>query len=304
MSGPRVGSGFGGSGAHSNEDVEPLNTTGMSGAQGEYQEEDWRMVPARQAAGVQPTLMQQAEQFADEMVLSEIEKRTLFGRPITRKMSLAMVGGCIVAGIVLIVIIVKAISGGDDTQTETISAKEGKLRYQLFSNSLMPLVGSSVVTQGTADEMALHWLSYEDPLAINPRQGIDKVVQRFVLANIYFATKGDDWVNSCSFLSEKDECDWNEGDGVMGALCNSDGFVDRLTLSNHKLDGTIPRDLGLLTHLTHVDLSGNKLHGELPSTLGFLGMLSHLDVSMNVLSGTPPTNVKKWSSLEILRLGK
>jgi hypothetical protein len=304
MSGPHVGSGFGGSGAQKNEDFEPLNldvggnvvqpTTTLSGG------------------GDQQTLIQQAEyglrhaeQFADEMVLTPIEKHTLFGRPITRRMSLAMVAGCIIAAIVLVVIIVHALTKGDDEPSAKFSAKEGQQRYELFAGVLMPLVGSSVVTEGTPEEEALHWLAFNDVLALDPHASIDKVAQRFVLATIYFATRGGTWVNSKIFLNHKDECDWNlPGEEVNGAQCDESGFVDRLTLRNDNLDGTLPRDIGLLTHLTHVDLSGNKIQGELPSSLGNLGMLTHLDLSINLVSGIASGTTPKWTSLQTLKLGK
>lgn len=310
MSGPRVGSGFGGSGARNNEDIEPLNNI-AAGA-----EEDGHQPHHPAATNLsrpeEPTLMQQAqdkfrqvEQFADEMVLSEIEKHTVMGRPITRRMSLAMVAGCLAATILIIVVIVKSISGGNRDPSVRISSAEGKERYQLFIAALEPLTGRTLTTAGSPEEQALYWLSYKDPKAIDPRTNIDKITQRFVLATLYFATNGDGWAKSCSFLSYMDECDWNDKDGgELGVKCNSEGFVEDIALSNHNLGGTLPRDFGLLTHLSHVDLSNNKMHSELPSTFGILGKLKHLDLSHNLFTGFAPNNGKKWTNLNTLKLGK
>ena len=307
MSGPQVGPGFGGLGVYDiDDDIEPLSDRPSH----EHQS------AARLTGTEQPTWLdhaesrfQQVEEFADEMVLTPIEKHTIFGRPITRRMSLMIVIGLIFATILLLItILVTAMSSRQSEPSVKITAEEGQRRYQLFTNTLLPLAGSSITKEGTPEEKALHWLSYTDPKAINPRASIDVVAQRFVLATFYFATKGEYWEHptGSSFLSYKDECDWNHHDGeaVTGAQCNVGGSIDRLTLNSVNLDGTVPRNLGLLTHLTHVDFSENKIRGELPSSLGNLGKLTHLDLTKNLISTLALGTAKKWTSLQTLKLGK
>ena len=305
MSGPQVGPGFGGLGVLDIEDVEPLNDGPSHGHQS---------ASTKLPGDDQPTWIdqvesrfQQVEEFADEMVLAPIEKHTVFGRPITRRMSLMIVIGLIFATIILLItILVTAMSSRNSEPSVKITAEEGQRRYQLFTNTLLPLAGSSIAKEGTPEEKALHWLSYTDPKAVNPRASIDKVAQRFVLATFYFATKGENWEHSSSFLSYKDECDWNHqsGEATTGAQCDAGGSIDRLTLKSANLDGTVPRTIGLLTHLTHMDFSGNKIRGELPSSLGNLGKLTHLDLGTNLISELAQGTAKKWTNLQTLKLGK
>jgi hypothetical protein len=226
----------------------------------------------------------QVEYFADEIVLGELEKREIMGVPINRRMSRAIVACFCVAFILLAVILGKAFSGGDDHEEShnevQITKAEGDMRYQLFKDALEPVTGASIATTGTPEADALAWMSYDDPAQIDPHADIDKVIQRFVLATLYLSTSGDDWEHSYSFMSHHDECEWNHsGDSTGGAYCNSKGSVDSLILASLNLDGTIPKDLGLLTQLTHLDLSHNNMHQHLPSSIGLLHQLKHLDVS-------------------------
>ncbi len=264
------------------------------------------MVPLNIAAGAEPpsrgqatnlsgshrpsTVLSHVEYFADEIVLNELEKRQIMGVPITRRISLAMLGCCCLATIVVAVMLTKAFSHGSsgsggyedqDQQPMELSAAEGKERYELFQSLLEPLVGGSVSVSGTPEASALYWMAYDDPARLNPRAKVDKVIQRFVLATLYYATNGEKWGKSYSFLSYNDECNWNHGsDSEIGAYCKADKrFVDTLILHNNNLNGTLPRDIGLLTHLSRVDMSGNDIRGHLPSTIGLLSKLTYLDFS-------------------------
>nr|GEV21895.1 MDIS1-interacting receptor like kinase 2-like [Tanacetum cinerariifolium] len=98
-----------------------------------------------------------------------------------------------------------------------------------------------------------------------------------------------------------------------------------LVLSNNRLSGFIPLDLGLLGELSLLNLSMNKLNGSIPSSLGDcsklfdlnlsnkltheipdqIGGLDHqslLDLSRNLLTGEIPSALSSPSSLEMLNL--
>ncbi|KAK7380449.1 hypothetical protein VNO78_32960 [Psophocarpus tetragonolobus] len=70
-----------------------------------------------------------------------------------------------------------------------------------------------------------------------------------------------------------------------------------LNLSNSDFGGTIPYELGKLTHLSY-----NDLHGELPYHLGNLSQLRYLDLTRNSFSGALPFQVGKLPLLHTLRL--
>ncbi|KAL5080604.1 hypothetical protein RYX36_009025 [Vicia faba] len=61
--------------------------------------------------------------------------------------------------------------------------------------------------------------------------------------------------------------------------------VVTVLLSNNSFSGEIPKKLGELNHLQHLDLSSNCLEGTPPSTLFSLSNLSYLNLANNVLSG-------------------
>jgi len=152
-----------------------------------------------------------------------------------------------------------------------------------------------------------------------------RVAQRYVLATLYYATKGDSWSNSTGWLSGH-ECFWS------GIACEtgSDGFpsIIYLDLSSNGLDGTLISELGYLTSLTQLHLWGNKgLHGTIPDTFGrlvnlhtlyldknnleggigfvvSLKKLKHLDLSENKLRGQIPHGLGGISTLYDLRLSQ
>lgn len=86
---------------------------------------------------------------------------------------------------------------------------------------------------------ALHWMAYEDILRRQPDTDfkIKKIIQRYVLSVIYFATAGELWRHSALFLSNLDECSWNvkiEPKFFLGAGGCEEGLITRLDLwGNH-----------------------------------------------------------------------
>ncbi|GAU25985.1 hypothetical protein TSUD_166670 [Trifolium subterraneum] len=64
--------------------------------------------------------------------------------------------------------------------------------------------------------------------------------------------------------------------------------LEILVISYVGLQGTIPKEIGLLYKLTYLDLSGNSLEGEIPPSLGSLRKLKYLDISNNSLQGSIP----------------
>ncbi|XP_030544004.1 receptor protein kinase-like protein At4g34220 isoform X2 [Rhodamnia argentea] len=96
-------------------------------------------------------------------------------------------------------------------------------------------------------------------------------------------------------------CTWN---GVTCTQIGDPGTptmfrVTGLVLPNSKLLGSIPKELGMIEHLTNLDLSSNYFNGSLPSTIINSSTLQVLSLSNNVISGGVPSG---FNSVEVLDL--
>ena len=69
------------------------------------------------------------------------------------------------------------------------------------------------------------------------------------------------------------------------------------------LAGSIPPQLGQLSHLRELDLDRNRLTGSIPPQLGQLAQLQVLDLSYNELTGTIPPQLGQLGHLQSLNLG-
>ncbi|KAL2967082.1 hypothetical protein AAZX31_16G155400 [Glycine max] len=86
---------------------------------------------------------------------------------------------------------------------------------------------------------------------------------------------------------------------LMGSFTN----LRYLNLSDCSFVGSIPSDLGKLTHLMSLDLGSNYyLHGQIPYQLGNLTDLQYLDLSYNDLHGELPYQLGNLSQLRYLDL--
>ncbi len=74
---------------------------------------------------------------------------------------------------------------------------------------------------GSPQYHALHWLfSQTNPL--NSGTHVEKnMIQRYVLAVIYYANQGDQWSNPLGFLSNGSICEWHNPAKTKGAFCNT-----------------------------------------------------------------------------------
>ena len=130
---------------------------------------------------------------------------------------------------------------------------------------------------------------------------------RLALVTLYEATDGPNWVDSENWLTDAPLGEW------YGVSMDQDGRVVGLTLAGnydrevgrwvgHGLSGTIPPELGGLTHLQWLDLRGNNLTGEIPPELGGLANLEQLNLFRNDLTGEIPPELGGLANLERLNL--
>ena len=126
----------------------------------------------------------------------------------------------------------------------------------------------------TPQGQATEWILNQDGLGLCP--DAPKIIQRWVLAVMYYSTDGDNW-DSCfaddalcpdAFLSPVNECEW------FGITCvtTPEGFdcVERIIFEDNGLSGTIPTELGLLPDLVVLGMEQGTTTGSIPSELGQL----------------------------------
>ena len=73
-------------------------------------------------------------------------------------------------------------------------------------DALLNVSDSALFDISTPQYKAVQWLIHDD------RDGRDKedprLVQRYILALLYFALNGEEWVNQDGFVTDEDECFW------------------------------------------------------------------------------------------------
>ncbi|KAJ4968423.1 hypothetical protein NE237_015124 [Protea cynaroides] len=78
--------------------------------------------------------------------------------------------------------------------------------------------------------------------------------------------------------------------------------LQTLDLSNNKLTGDIPAEIGLFSNLRYLNLSWNNLHSRLPPQLGQFQNMTVIDLRNNAIYGLIPEDLCDFNSLSILQL--
>ncbi|KAI3957571.1 hypothetical protein MKW92_027735 [Papaver armeniacum] len=78
--------------------------------------------------------------------------------------------------------------------------------------------------------------------------------------------------------------------------------IQVIDLSNNKLSGTIPSNLGYCESLTRLQLGNNNLTGKVPDELKLLKQIKFLQLNNNLLHGTPLSVISEFERLEFLNL--
>ena len=199
----------------------------------------------------------------------------------------------------------------------------------IIRHQLLPVSGEEALLDPTSSQyLTLHWVANDDPLVksyfdennISSSEVIDDgnalppwIVERYIVALIYFATDGPNWVVDLGFLSNKTVCDWpplNEGqrdDTKPGVSCDAGtGLVNSIQLISIGLNGTLPAyELSFLTSLQtlYIDINPD-LHGTIPDEFGLtLTNLKLLAIASAQMTGTIPDTLSNLRKLEIMQFG-
>lgn len=136
---------------------------------------------------------------------------------------------------------------------------------------------------------------------------------------LYESTGGESWSNNQYWTTQAPV-------GLWAGVTVENSHVVELNLSENRLSGEIPKEIGNLPYLRILDFTGNYLRGEIPEEItsltqleylsfwtnrlwgeippGLAGLtqLRYLDLSFNYLSETIPENIGNLSNLEQLWL--
>lgn len=128
--------------------------------------------------------------------------------------------------------------------------------------------GEAMQVPGTPQNRALEWLAND---TFEGYYSDGKFIQRYALATLYFATNGESWSNNSQWLDNEDECGRWFSFVASGLPCDpSTGGVTKLWLEKNNLEGTLPKEIGLLTSLVELVLNQNDLGSTIPSEIGEL----------------------------------
>mmetsp|Transcript_36756 Transcript_36756/g.44335 ORF Transcript_36756/g.44335 Transcript_36756/m.44335 type:complete len:592 (+) Transcript_36756:73-1848(+) len=176
------------------------------------------------------------------------------------------------------------------------------------ANLLAKESGKSVVfNPETAQYKAMLWVIYSDPMKL--KVDSENLLQRYGLATMYYATRGEDWDESENWLNGVNECYWYGvkcfgHDQLATNYFYGDSFLDPVTEinleSNNLVSLSLPIEMILLRKLRVLNLSQNKLYTEFPPWIGKMADLRELKLNNNLIHGTLPTAIREIKYLEKL----
>lgn len=181
--------------------------------------------------------------------------------------------------------------------------------FEEYALSLLPGDTRQAIQGDTESPQAraFQWL-LEDSTD-NPTLEDHRVVQRFSLATLYFATGGEKWLKQSNWLHHStSECDWyNQMRKVIfeGTPPTCDANTSRLEylgLPKNNLIGVLPQESFLLTSLKGLDFRQNRLREPISSRIGQLTSLQGLWFDGLSNAGPIPTQLGLLTDLKILTL--
>lgn len=196
--------------------------------------------------------------------------------------------------------------------------------------SLLPPYSQESISEDTLSPQsrAFNWMINDPYVTSYPEW---RLLQRFALATLYYATAGENWFNDTNWLSyNRSECDWYTVDqggsyclgGIDGAqvqlsLCTSQGRYSFLYDDDYYDDkydvgfddgfdvgyyAKFRADSQTIGRVQDLSLSSNGLMGTLPPEIGLLKEMRLLALGNNKLEGAIPTSIGLLTRLNELAL--
>ena len=142
--------------------------------------------------------------------------------------------------------------GGSPTNPPTAGPPAGSPSsndplYQLIVNAF-PSGESALQDTSSAQYEALQWLGSSANNGIETDE--ERLLQRYALATLFYATTGDSWASNELWLSSDDECMWFSSTTKSSGHCDAGGKYIELNLRDNNLDGSVPPEIALLSDLS------------------------------------------------------
>ncbi|CAB9506617.1 LRR receptor-like serine threonine-protein kinase [Seminavis robusta] len=279
------------------------------------------LVVANPVAEESPAELPKATQYDLEELDGARQKRQ-------RKTSLFLIVGFLIAvGILLAVVFLVVLNANEKvtnmesnaTQTTSLPTEAPSLSSEDEVLQLLPPDTQRAILNipDSPQARAYSWV-LDDPKLTNYSSW--RVLQRFVLATLYWATSGDNWYHNDNWLLYNvSECDWFYHKGAFSLTgreynwtpcltdanaptlsngTNLDRVVQFVKLDANNLQGELPDELYLLTALQGIFLAGNPLiGGSLSPLIGNFEHLKALDMDSTGLQGSIPVELASLSGL-------
>lgn len=121
-------------------------------------------------------------------------------------------------------------------------------------------------------------------------------LDRSALNEFYHAAKGQEWTNSDLWLDNYEgHCSW------YGVECNGSNKTVELKLASNGLSGTLTEKISNLSMIEVLDLSDNRIKGSIPTEVGLLSNLIYLRLAYNDFRGNE-TNFGELQHLKLIQL--
>eukprot|EP00588_Corethron_pennatum_P024986 CAMPEP_0194333782 /NCGR_PEP_ID=MMETSP0171-20130528/63943_1 /TAXON_ID=218684 /ORGANISM="Corethron pennatum, Strain L29A3" /LENGTH=508 /DNA_ID=CAMNT_0039096159 /DNA_START=129 /DNA_END=1655 /DNA_ORIENTATION=- len=169
-------------------------------------------------------------------------------------------------------------------------------RAALIKDSIMGVSKRVLLEDPTTSQgKAMDWVLYMDKMQVAADS--PELIERYIMALVYFATNGIRWSDKDAWLSEWSICTWK---GISCSNAKTGKVVTKILLAKNELRGEIPEEISELKFLQEVMLSENKLRGPIPQSLNNLKYLQVLLLEDNALEGELPGSLFSAPALEAL----
>jgi hypothetical protein len=170
----------------------------------------------------------------------------------------------------------------------TLPPALGESRFEQLVGILAPAVSSTTTFVDTSSPQykAAWWLATTDGLNLDfSLEVFDRVAQRYVMALLYHALDGENWLTKSGYVSDFPTCQW------LGTSCDAEGLVTAIDLGSNAMVGSIPFEIGFFPNMQELLLDANGLTGNIPPSIFQMSQMLHLSVANNDLVGQIPTEI-------------